>query len=369
MQEQQNNSSEITNINVAVKQSFYNFTLEKLKDFLEANKMKGFVAKQLYKWVYKDHVTDFNAMTDISKSNQKILDSLFYFPKLTIKNKLIASNHATFKFLFELEDKNLIETVIMHHKYGYSACLTTQVGCNMGCSFCASGQLKKVRNLSISEIVLQLITCDEFLRKFNGNSITRIVIMGIGEPFDNYDNLLDAIRIINNPYGIGLGSRKITISSCGLMEKMINFAKEMPQVNLAISLHASNQNLRLQMMPIARRYKYEDVLNGIDELVRLTNRRVTLEYILIDNLNDSYENAVELANNFKNKLVYVNLIPYNPVLNNPFNYFRSTHAKQFQKQLTELGIQCTLRQEFGTDINAACGQLRAVNMNPKLRNK
>ena len=344
------------------KTSIYNLTLQQLEEWLIANNLKSYVAKQIFEWIYKKWVKDFDEMSNIAKVTKDKLKQNFYFESLRIKNQLISKNHSTFKFLYELNDGNLIETVIMHHKYGYSACLTTQVGCNMGCSFCASGQLKKVRNLTTSEIVLQLLTCNQFLYEFNQNLITRIVIMGIGEPFDNYDNMLNAMKIINNPYGIGLGYRKITISSCGLMDKMLNFAKQMPQINLAISLHASNAELRQQIMPISRRYKYEDVIKGIDDLIALTNRRITLEYILIKDLNDKYENALELANIFKNKLVYVNLIPYNPVLNNAFNYKRSIRAKAFQKELTELGIQCTLRQEFGTEIDAACGQLRAVNI-------
>lgn len=344
------------------KTSIYNLNLTQLEEWLKNNNLKSFVAKQIFEWIYKKGVTDFDLMSNISKVAKEKLKENFYFETLTLKNKLVSKNHSTFKFLYELNDGNLIETVIMHHKYGYSACLTTQVGCNMGCSFCASGQLKKVRNLTTSEIVLQLLTCNQFLYEFNKNLITRIVIMGIGEPFDNYDNMLNAMKIINSPYAIGLGYRKITISSCGLMDKMLNFAKEMPQINLAISLHAPNQEIRSQIMPISRKYKYEDVIKGIDDLIALTNRRITLEYILIKDVNDKYENAVELANIFKNKLVYVNLIPYNPVLNNAFNYERTIRAKQFQKELTELGIQCTLRQEFGTEIDAACGQLRAVNM-------
>ncbi len=344
------------------KNSIYNLNLLELENWAISHGLKKYLAKQVFEWIYKKRVKNFDEITNISKEAKKLLNEYFYFETFSIKNRLVAKNEATIKFLFTLSDNNLIETVIMHHKYGYSACLTTQVGCNMGCSFCASGQLKKVRNLTTSEIVLQLLTCNEYLYQLNGNLITRIVIMGIGEPFDNYDNLLNAMKIINNPYGLGLGYRKITISSCGLMDKMLAFAKEMPQVNLAISLHASNGELRNKMMPISRRYKYEDVIKGIDDLITLTNRRITLEYILIKDLNDQLIHAKELANLFKNKLVYVNLIPYNPVINNPFNYKRTIRAKEFQKELTDLGVQCTLRQEFGTEIDAACGQLRAVNM-------
>lgn len=344
-------------------QSIYDYNLKNLELWLEQNNLKSYVAKQIFEWIYKKNKTSFDDMSNVSKKAKELLKENFYFPELKIKNKLVSKNQATIKFLFMLEDDNLIETVIMHHKYGYSACLTTQVGCNMGCAFCASGQLKKVRNLTTSEIVLQLVNCNKYLMELNKSNISRIVIMGIGEPFDNYDNMLNAMQIINNPYGIGLGYRKITISSCGLMDKMINFAHIMPQVNLAISLHAPNDEIRNKIMPISRRYKYNDVINGIDELIKITNRKITLEYILIKDINDKTENAMELAKILQNKLVYVNLIPYNPVLNNPFDFQRTARAKEFQKELTNLNIQCTLRQEFGTEINAACGQLRAVNMN------
>lgn len=351
-----------------MKNSIYEYTLEQLQIWLTEHNLKPFIAKQIFEWIYKKRVKSFEEMSNISKVAKQVLNENFFFPSLKIKNKLVTKNHATIKFLFELEDGNLIETVIMHHNYGYSACLTTQVGCNMGCAFCASGQLKKVRNLSVSEIVLQLVSCDDFLWELNQNLITRIVIMGIGEPFDNYDNLLNSMKIINNPFGIGLGSRKITISSCGLMDKMVKFAHEMPQVNLAISLHAPNDAIRNKIMPISRRYKYEQVINGIDELIKITNRKITIEYILIKDLNDKYENALELSNVLKDKLVYINLIPYNPVLVNPMHFERTKRAKEFQKELTDLGVQCTLRQEFGTEIDAACGQLRAVNLTKNTNN-
>lgn len=338
------------------KESIFNFTLKDLEQKAIENNLKPFVAKQIYEWIYRKKVTDFTKMTNISKINIEWLKNNFEINLLKTKIKQV-SNDGTIKFLFELEDQNRIETVLMKFEYGYSVCVTTQVGCNMGCKFCASGILKKQRNLSAAEIVLQVYMAQLYLDEYNLGKVGNIVVMGIGEPFDNIPNVSNFINIVNNNFGLEIGKRKITVSTCGLVNRFEEWTNLQPQVGLAISLHAPNDEIRSSIMPINRAFNIEKLLNAAKKYIETTNNRITFEYIMIKDVNDKDEHAIELANLLKGMLCYVNLIPYNMV--NESGYKRSENVDRFFNILIANNIRATTRQEKGVDIDAACGQLRA----------
>ena len=342
------------------KKDILGFTYQELKDIAIENNLKPFLAKQVYDWIYKKRINSFSEMTNISKNSISFLENNFSFKLLNLKIKQVDKFDETTKFLFELDDKNLIETVLMKFDYGYSVCVTTQVGCNMGCSFCASGLLKKKRNLEVAEIVGQVYYVQKYLdQNYNHARLSNIVVMGIGEPFDNFDNLINFIKIVNDDNGLQIGARKITVSTCGLVKKIDEWSKIMPQIGLAISLHAPNNEIRNKIMPINRAYDINQVIEAAKRYTNITNRRITFEYIMLKGVNDSNKNAIDLAHLLKGMLCYVNLIPYNPV--NEHSYQRSENVTDFANTLSRLGIQVTIRQEKGKKIDAACGQLRAKN--------
>jgi 23S rRNA (adenine2503-C2)-methyltransferase len=296
-------------------------------------------------------------MTNIAKQSLQVLNDTFYFSPLKVITKMVDEHDETTKFLFELEDGEKIETVLMKFEYGYSICISTQVGCNMHCKFCASGLLKKVRNLSVSEMILQFLQVSHYLQANKKEHISNMVLMGIGEPFDNYENVIQALDIFNDHFGIGLGSRHITVSTCGLPEKILQFAKDCPQINLAISLHAPNDELRSKLMPINTTFPISDLMEVVKKYIAMTNRRVSFEYVLLDNINDTDACAKELAHLLKGLLCYVNIISYNSVSEHSFK--SSKRLNEFSDLLTRLKIMNTKRLERGTKIAAACGQLRA----------
>ena len=285
--------------------SIYDFTREKLEEFFIGQNEKKFKATQVYEWLYKKRISSFEEMQNISKTTIQLLKENFLIDKLKLLTS--QSDVDVDKYLFELKDQNKIEAVLMHHDYGYSLCISTEVGCNMGCLFCESGRLKKVRNLEVSEMVLQILQ----IEKLKNVRISHVVLMGIGEPFDNYDNVIDFIKVINDPKGIDLGARHITISTCGLVPKIKEFMELNTQVNLAVSLHAPNNYLRDKIMPINKAYKIEELMEAIKAYIKKTNRRVTFEYIMLKDLNDTKDCALELAKLLKGINCYVNLIPYN----------------------------------------------------------
>lgn len=342
------------------KKSIYGITFDKLVLFLDNLNINKFVAKQIFDWVYKKNVTSFEEMTNLSKRNIDLLNQYFYFNDIEEVKKQIDHEDETTKFLFRLKDGNKVESVIMKFDYGYSACVSSQIGCNMGCVFCASGKLKKIRNLEIDEMILQIIKLNKYLLETKGKRLSSFVVMGIGEPFDNFDNLIDFIDIAKDRKAIEIGSRHITVSTSGIVPKIKQWADLNLQVNLAISLHAPNNELRSKLMPVNNAYPLEQLIDAIDYYLTKNNRRITIEYLLIKDVNDKKEHAVELAKLLKNKLCYVNLIPYNSISES--EYKRSENIKKFANTLNQYNITCTIRQERGKNISAACGQLRANEM-------
>lgn len=331
--------------------SIYDITLEKLEDYFISNGEKKFKATQVYEWVYKKRVKSFDEFSNVKKDTIELLKKDFTFTNLKLLEKKTDTDVS--KYLFELNDSNKIEAVLMHHDYGYSLCVSTQVGCNMGCKFCESGRLKKVRNLSTHEMVEQIL----MIEQLENLRISHVVLMGIGEPFDNYDNVIDFIDIINSPKGIDIGARHITVSTSGLVPRIIDFMNHGKQVNLAISLHAPNNELRDTLMPINRAYNLDILFKTLKEYIKKTNRRVTFEYILLDGINDSKECAIELSNLVKGMNAYINLIPYNETSHIEFK--RSERVMEFYDTLKSQNISVTIRREFGTKVMAACGQLRS----------
>ena len=335
--------------------NIYDLELIELETFLINNNGKKYQASQVFEWLYKKRVSEFNLMTNLSKNVISLLENNFSTARLKIVKKQSTSD--THKYLFELSDGNLIEAVLMKHDYGNSLCLSSQVGCNMGCTFCESGRLKKVRNLYVSEMVIPILMVEEDIKE----RISSIVVMGIGEPFDNYDNLIKFIKIINEPKYLAVGARHITVSTCGIIPKINEFSDLPLQINLAISLHAPNDEIRNQIMNINKVYPIDELISSLKNYILKTNRRVTIEYVMIDNVNDSKENAIELAKLIRGMNVYVNLIPYNETSNISFK--KSTKIMDFFDTLKKEKINVTIRKEFGENIDAACGQLRAKEVN------
>ena len=333
--------------------SIFDLKLEDLTSYLEDNGYSKFVSKQIYDWIYKKRVFDFDKMSNIKLELREQLKKDFDISMLKLVRR--QTSKETNKYLFELADGNLIESVLMRHDYGLSVCVSSQIGCNMGCSFCESGRLKKVRDLLPREIVRQILMIEEDV----GMRISSVVVMGIGEPFDNYDNIMDFIRIINSPIGIAIGARHITVSTSGLVPMIKRYAEEDLQTNLAISLHAPNDELRNKIMKVNKAYNISELIAAINEYIEKTNRRVTIEYVMLSMVNDSEENANELADLLRGMNVYVNLIPYNETSHIEYKKSPNDQVMKFYDTLKRRGINVTVRREFGGNIDAACGQLRA----------
>ncbi len=333
--------------------SIFDLKLEDLTSYLEENGYSKFVSKQIYDWIYKKRVFDFDKMSNIKLELREQLKKNFDISMLKLVRR--QTSKETNKYLFELDDGNLIESVLMRHDYGLSVCVSSQIGCNMGCSFCESGRLKKVRDLLPGEIVRQILMIEEDV----GMRISSVVVMGIGEPFDNYDNIMDFIRIINSPFGIAIGARHITVSTSGLVPMIKRYAEEDLQTNLAISLHAPNDELRNKIMKVNKAYNISELIAAINEYIEKTNRRVTIEYVMLSMVNDSEENANELADLLRGMNVYVNLIPYNETSHIEYKKSPNDQVMKFYDTLKRRGINVTVRREFGGNIDAACGQLRA----------
>lgn len=326
-------------------------TMENLEEYFLNIGEKKFKASQVFEWLYKHREYNIDNYSNIKKEIRDKIKEDFNTDFIKIKKK--EEGTEVKKYLFELLDGNFIEAVLMEHDYGKSVCVSSEVGCNMGCKFCESGRLKKVRGLETYEMVEQIILIENDINE----KVRSVVIMGIGEPFDNYDNVINFIKIINHAKGLSIGSRHITVSTCGLVPKIEEFSNLPLQVNLALSLHAPNDEIRNKIMPINKVYNISKVMEAIKKYIAKTNRRVTIEYVMLNMVNDSVDNARELASLLKGMNIYVNLIPYNETNNIDFN--RSTRIKEFKDTLLKSGINATVRREFGSGISAACGQLRS----------
>lgn len=328
-------------------------TLNELEEYFLNIGEKKYKAVQVYDWLYRKNVYDFNEFSNIKKSIIERLNSDFSNEFIKIEKILEGSDVK--KFLFRLLDGEKIEAVLMEHNYGLSVCVSSQVGCNMGCRFCESGRLKKVRNLEAYEIVEQILLIEKYIDK----RIDSVVVMGIGEPMDNFDNIVKFISIINDAHGLAIGARHITVSTCGLVPKIYEFSNLNLQVNLAISLHAPTDEIRNSIMPVNKVYSIEVLIEAIRDYIAKTNRRVTIEYVMLNMVNDKVSDAETLAKLLKGMNVYVNLIPYNETQNIGFKKSSKDRIDNFYNTLVKNKINVTIRREFGGSIKAACGQLRS----------
>ena len=345
-------------------QSLYSLTENELRDWLVSQQEKPFTAGQIFQWLYEKKVGSWDEMTNLSKALREKLSSHFNLHSLKLRRILDSEDCQTTKFLWELSDGNLVESVLIRAPERRTVCVSSQVGCPARCAFCASGKNGLLRNLETSEIIEQIIQTDRYL-KDKGEKVCHIVFMGMGEPFENYDNVLKSIRLINDPKGLNISQRKITVSTVGLVDKITRFADEGLSVNLVLSLHAPNQNLRKKIIPYARKYDLPDLLEAMLYFARTTRRDITYEYTLMEGLNDAEEHALELVQLVKRHPCTVNLIPYNPIEGITLKRPGKESIERFREILVDGGIPTTWRYTKGKDIAAACGQL-ALQKNDQL---
>ena len=338
----------------------FGLTIEELQDLFVAAGMKKFRAKQVYQWLYQKSVFDFAAMHNLSKADIATLEQIFcVLPrKIEILREQNSSDGMTSKLLLGLPDGNSVETVLMHHDYGYSVCVSSQVGCDMHCAFCASGLNGAVRNLSAAEIVAQVYLFNERLRGENAQ-VSRVVVMGSGEPMLNFDNVLGALDFLHREDTCNMSYRNMTLSTCGIIPGIKRLEKQGKPINLAISLHAVKDELRTSLMPVNKGYPFVDVIAAAESYSRASGRQITYEYILLKNKNDSPQDAELLSNYLRYKQASVNLIPANPVPEQGFERPSKNAVERFVHILQKNRINATVRKEMGKDIDAACGQLRA----------
>lgn len=333
------------------------YNLEELKEELVSLGEKKFRAEQIFKWLYVDKVKEFDEMTNLSIELREKLKENYTMCNYKILRKQESSD-GTKKYLFDVLDGNAIETVLMQYHHGKTICVSSQIGCKMGCKFCASTGAHFARNLSAGEIVEQILAVEQDIQ----DKISNIVFMGIGEPFDNYDNVMKAVRIINNQKGLNIGARHISISTSGLVPRIYDFANEELQCTLSISLHATNNEKRSSMMPINNRYPVEELMQACRDYIAKTNKRISFEYALAKDNNDNLDDAKELVKLLKGMICHVNLIPINKIENGKFSKSTNENIIKFRDYLNEHGIVATIRRELGSDIDAACGQLRRKNL-------
>ena len=333
------------------------YDLEDLKKELVEIGEKPFRAEQIFKWLYQEKVKEFDEMTNLSLALREKLKENYTICNYKILRKQ-ESKDGTIKYLFDVLDGNAIETVLMSYHHGYSICVSSQIGCKMGCKFCASTGIAFVRGLTSGEIVEQILAVEQDI----GEHISNIVFMGIGEPFDNYDNVMHAIRIINNQKGLNIGARHISVSTSGLVPRIYDFANEDLQCTLSISLHATDNTKRSAMMPVNNLYSIEELMEACKYYIAKTNKRISFEYALAKDNNDNLEDAKALVNLLKGMLCHVNLIPINKIENGKFTKSSNDNIIKFRDYLNDHGIVATIRRELGSDIDAACGQLRRKNL-------
>ncbi len=328
-------------------------TIEELEDFFVTMGQQKFRAKQVFQWVNKG-VKDIDEMTNLSKDIRENLKTKAYINKLEVVEKFVSKIDGTTKYLFKLIDGNIVESVLMKYEHGLSVCISSQVGCKMGCKFCASTGVGFVRNLTSSEMLDQVLT----IQKEAAGRVGNIVVMGIGEPFDNYDNLIKFIRLVNHKEGMNIGARHISVSTCGLVPEIMKLSKENLPITLSISLHAPNDEARGKIMPVNKRYSIDKLIEACKIYTETTKRRITFEYALIDGVNDTIECVQQLSGLLKGMLCHVNLIPVNSVTNSRFKKSSKERIFKFKDMMERRGIETTVRRELGADIDAACGQLR-----------
>ena len=333
------------------------YDLEDLKKELENIGEKKFRAEQIFKWLYVEKVKEFDEMTNLSLELREKLKNEYDICNFKILRKQESSD-GTKKYLFDVLDGNAIESVLMEYHHGRTICVSSQIGCKMGCKFCASTGLKFARNLTAGDIVEQILAVEQD----TGYKISNVVFMGIGEPFDNYDNVMQAIKIINNQKGLSIGARHISISTSGLVPMIYKFADEELQCTLSISLHATNDKKRSEMMPINNRYNIKELMEACKYYIEKTNKRISFEYALAKDNNDNLDDAKELVKLLKGMLCHVNLIPINKIENGKYTKSSNENIIRFRDYLNEKGITATIRRELGSDIDAACGQLRRKNL-------
>ena len=333
------------------------YDLDALKEEFIKMGEKAFRAEQVFKWIYESKVSSFDEMTNLSLELREKLKQNYTMCNFNILKKQESSD-GTKKYLFDVLDGNAIETVLMSYHHGYSICVSSQIGCKMGCKFCASTGINFIRDLTSGEIVEQILAVE----RDNQIRISNVVFMGIGEPLDNYDNVVNAIRIINNQKGINIGARHISISTSGLVPKIYQLAEENIQCTLSISLHATTDEKRSIMMPVNNRYNIEKLLQACKDYIEKTNRRISFEYALAKDNNDNLEDAKRLVKLLKGMLCHVNLIPINKIENGAYTKSTNENIIKFRDYLNDHGIVATIRRELGSDIDAACGQLRRKNL-------
>ncbi len=347
-----------------MKTNIKNYNLDILKEELKRIGEKPFRAEQIFKWIYQEKVDSFDKMTNLSLELRKKLDENFTLGIFKIVKKL-ESIDGTKKYLFDVQDENgnMIESVLMQYHHGYTICVSSQIGCKMGCKFCASTGIPFERNLLAGEIVEQILA----IERDTGITISNIVFMGIGEPLDNFDNVMNAIQIINNPKGLNIGARHISISTSGIVPKIYELAdrEEKIQCTLSISLHSSNNKKRSEMMPVNNAYPIEELIKACRYFIKKTNKRISFEYALAKDNNDNLEDAKELVKLLDGMLAHVNLIPINPIEKGKYTKSTNENIIKFRDYLNEHGIVATIRRELGSDIDAACGQLRRKNLKNK----
>ena len=336
------------------KKDIVSLSFDELKIEMENIGEKAFRAKQIYEWLHVKLVDSFDEMTNLSKALREKLDSQYRIPMVKMVERQISKIDGTNKFLFQLEDGHVVESVLMRYKHGNSVCISSQVGCRMGCKFCASTIGGLERNLLPAEMVGEIYQ----IQKISGERVANVVVMGSGEPLDNYDNFVRFVHLLSDEHGLHISQRNITISTCGIVPNMKRLADEQLQITLALSLHGSTQEKRKVLMPIANKYELPDVLEACDYYFEKTGRRITFEYSLVHGVNDRDEDAEELIEILKHRNCHLNLIPVNPIKERNFEKPSRKSAENFKNKLEKSGINVTIRREMGSDIDGACGQLR-----------
>ncbi len=337
-----------------MKKDILSLNLQELTNEIIALGQPKFRAKQIYRWLHKSFVTEFSQMSDLSLGLRELLNDNFVIFGCAIEKKLVSEYDSTVKYLFKLHDGEFIESVLMKYKYGYTVCVSSQVGCRMGCTFCASTLSGVVRNLTPSEILSQIYT----ISRDNDIRVSHVVMMGMGEPFDNYDNVLKFLRLVTDEDGVNLSMRHISLSTCGIVPKIYSLMEENLQLTLSVSLHAPTDELRSSMMPVNKKYPVNELIGACREYTLKTSRRISFEYSLVRNVNDTDECALALAKLLKGMLCHINLIPVNEVTETGCKKSSPEIVKRFADILSSKGFTVTVRRELGSDINAACGQLR-----------